>query len=142
MALFGWDLLYSSVQNDIKDNQDILICLTHLVLVSNGFKCIGLGESKTLEGSENKSEALPPKWNENYSIRYIHQGRLYIFKATPMSDAVMMNLIRVDEKSVSLLQLNTKSVAGRIGEIYNVITHIHCFYKHVITALLTCKGIC
>lgn len=43
-GLFGWDLLYGSVQKDIKNNQDILVCLTHLVLVSNGFKCIGLGK--------------------------------------------------------------------------------------------------
>lgn len=116
MSLFGWDLLYSSVQNDIKDNQDILVCLTHLALVSNGFKCIGLGESKTLDGSETKSEALPPKWNDNYAIRYVHQGRLYNFKATPMGDAVMLNLVRVDEKLVSLLQLNTRSVSQRQGK--------------------------
>lgn len=114
-ALFGWDLLFSSVKGVIKDNQDILVCLSHLVLVSNGFKCIGLGESKTLDGSESKSEALPPTWNENYAIRYVYQGRLYNFKATPMGDAVMLNLLRVDEKTVSLLQLNTRSVAQRQG---------------------------
>ncbi|KAJ8984422.1 hypothetical protein NQ317_012485 [Molorchus minor] len=58
-SLFGWDLLYSSVEKDIRNNQDILVCLTHLVLVSNGFKCIGLGESKTIDGSETKVRLFP-----------------------------------------------------------------------------------
>lgn len=115
-ALFGWDLLYKSVEEDVKNNQDILVCLAHLVLVTNGFKCIGLGESKTLDGSESKSESLPKNWNEDYAIRYVYQGKLYNFKATPMDDGVMINLVRVDERSVSLVQLNTRSVAKNSGK--------------------------
>lgn len=115
--LFGWDLLYKSVEKDIKTNQDILICLSHLVLVSNGFKCIGLGESKTLDGTENKSEALPDNWNKSYAIRYVYQGKLYNFKATLLDDGVMINLIRIDERSVSLVQLNTRSVAQKSGKM-------------------------
>ncbi|KAJ8952041.1 hypothetical protein NQ318_010951 [Aromia moschata] len=120
-SLFGWDLLYSSVDKDVKNNQDILVCLTHLVLVSNGFKCIGLGESKNIDGSETKSEALPKGWNAEYAIRYVYQGRLYNFKATPLDDGIMINLIRVDERSVSLLQLNTRSVAQKTGTLEEMI---------------------
>lgn len=53
-SIFGWDLLYRTVEQDIKNNQDILLALTHFVLVSNGFKCIGLGESKVFDGNEPK----------------------------------------------------------------------------------------
>ncbi|KAJ8922693.1 hypothetical protein NQ315_007726 [Exocentrus adspersus] len=120
-SLFGWDLLYSSVESDVKNNQDILVCLAHLVLVSNGFKCIGLGESKNIDGTESKSEALPKGWNENYAIRYVYQGRLYNFKATSLDDGVMLNLIRADERTVSLLQLNTRSVAQRTGTLDEMI---------------------
>ncbi|CAH1173933.1 unnamed protein product [Phaedon cochleariae] len=120
-TLFGWDLLYGSIENDVRNNQDILVSLTHLILVSNGFKCIGLGESKTLDGSETKSEALPKYWNEHYAMRYVYQGRLYNFKATILDDGVMINLIRVDERTVSLVQLNSRSVAQRSGTLDEMI---------------------
>lgn len=120
-VLFGWDLLYTSVEKDIKNNQDVLVCLTHLVLVSNGFKCIGLGESKNIDGSEAKSEALPKGWNEDYAIRYVYQGRLYNFKATNLDDGVMLNLIRADERTVSLLQLNARSVVKKSGTLDEMI---------------------
>lgn len=120
-GLFGWDLLYRSVEKDIKNNQDVLVCFVHLVLVSNGFKCIGLGDSKNIDGTETKSESLPEGWNENYAIRYLHQGRLYNLRATNMDDAVMINLIRVDERTVSMVQLNTRLVAQRSGSLEQMI---------------------
>ncbi|KAG5898469.1 hypothetical protein JTB14_015473 [Gonioctena quinquepunctata] len=120
-ALFGWDLLYGSAEKDIKNNQDILVCLAHLVLTSNGLKTIGLGESKIIDGNESKSEALTKNWNEHYAIRYVYQGRLYNFKAIPLDDVVMINLIRVDERSVSLVLLNTRSVAQKTGTLDEMI---------------------
>lgn len=120
-ALFGWDLLYASVEKDVKSNQDVLVCFVHLVLVSNGFKCIGLGDSKNVDGTETKTESLPRGWNENYAIRYLYQGRLYNLRATNMDDAVMINLIRIDERTVSTVQLNTRSVAQRNGSLDEMI---------------------
>lgn len=120
-SLFGWDLLYSSVQKDIKNNQDILICLTHLVLVSNGFKCIGLGESKNIDGSEAKSESLPKGWNNDYAIRYIFKGKLYNLKGTTLEDGIIINLIRVDERTVGMVQLNSRQVAKKTGTLDEMI---------------------
>ncbi|XP_066154146.1 proteasome inhibitor PI31 subunit [Euwallacea fornicatus] len=120
-SLFGWDLLYGNVEKDIKNNQDVLVCLTHLVLVSNGFKCIGLGESKTLDGSEPKSESLPRGWNDDYAIRYVYQGRLYNLKASSDDDGTIINLIRVDERTVGLVQLNMNQVAQRTGTLDEMI---------------------
>lgn len=115
--LFGWELLYNSVQEDIKNDQDVLICFTHLVLITNGFKCVGLGDSKILDGSEIKTEVLPKGWNDSYAIRYVFQGRLYNLRATNMDDAVMINLIRVTERNVAMVQLNTRCVAERTGSL-------------------------
>lgn len=119
--LFGWDLLYSSVEDDIHNNQDVLICLVHLVLISNGFKCIGIGDSKLLDGTESKSESLPRGWNDGYAIRYINQGRLYNLKGTVLDDGIIINLIRVDERTVSMIQLNTRSVVQRTGSLMQMI---------------------
>lgn len=116
-SLFGWDLLYKSVEADVKNNQDVLVCFTHLVLISNGFKCIGLGDSKNLDGTETKTEILPKGWTDNYAIRYVYQGRLYNLRATNMDDAIMINLIRVQERTVSMVQLNTAAVIQRTGSL-------------------------
>jgi len=120
-SLFGWDLLYASVEKNIKNNQDILVCLTHLVLVSNGFKCVGLGESKNIDGSESKSESLPKGWNDDYAIRYVYQGRLYNLKATNLDDGIMINLLRVDERTAGLIQLNVRQVAAKTGTLDEMI---------------------
>ncbi|XP_019870480.2 proteasome inhibitor PI31 subunit [Aethina tumida] len=120
-SLFGWDLLYSSVKDDINSNEDILVCLTHLVLVSNGFKCIGIGESKVIDGSETKSEALPKGWNDDYTLRYVLQGRLYNLKGTIIDDTIMINLFRVDERTVSMIQLDRSAVQQRNGNLDEMI---------------------
>ncbi|XP_044747738.1 proteasome inhibitor PI31 subunit [Coccinella septempunctata] len=118
---FGWDLLFSGIKNDIRNNQDLLIGLVHYTLVSNGFNCIGLGESKHLTGDEPKSETLPEGWTDHYTIRYTYQGVLYNLKGTNLDDAIMVNLIRVDERNVSFVQLNTRSVVKRSGPLNEMI---------------------
>ncbi|CAG9858659.1 unnamed protein product [Phyllotreta striolata] len=135
-TLFGWDLLYKSVEQDIKNNHDILVCLVHLVLVTNDFKCIGLGESKVLDGDEPKSEALPKNWNDQYAIRYVHKGKLYNLKATPLDDAIMINLIRIDERSVSFVQLNPRSVAQRTGSLDEMIPNNQNIVEQIKTQLI------
>lgn len=136
-SIFGWDLLYRTVENDIKNNQDILLSLTHFVLISNGFKCIGLGESKVFDGNEPKSETLPKGWNEAYAIRYVYQGRLYNLKATNMDDdGLMINLLRVDERNVSLVQLNNNSVAERTGSLDQMIPNNDEIVKLIKTQLI------
>ncbi|KAL3267247.1 hypothetical protein HHI36_011380 [Cryptolaemus montrouzieri] len=118
---FGWDLLFSSIKNDVKSNQDLLVGLVHFALVSNGFKCVGLGESKILNGDEPKTESLPEGWTDNYAIRYIYHGVLYNLKGTNLDDAVMVNLIRIDERNVSFIQLNTRAVVKRSGSLNEMI---------------------
>ncbi|XP_060530873.1 proteasome inhibitor PI31 subunit-like [Cylas formicarius] len=135
-GIFGWDLLYSALKNDIQNNQDILVCFTHLVLVSNGFKCIGLGESKNIDGTESKSETLPKGWNDDYSIRYVYQGRLYNLKATSLDDAVMINLVRVDERTVGLVHLNVRAVAQKTGTLDEMIPDNKSILEQIKTQLI------
>lgn len=120
-SLFGWDLLFKSVEKEIKSNQDILICFTHLVLVSNGFKCVGIGDSKNLDGSETKTESLPSGWLDNYALRYLYQGRLYNLKGTTLDDGVIINMIRVDERKATIVQLNTRVVVNKKGSLDDMI---------------------
>ncbi|KAJ8913526.1 hypothetical protein NQ315_017077 [Exocentrus adspersus] len=128
--LFGWDLLYSSVEDDIKNDQDILVCLAHLVLVSNGFKCVGSGTSRIIDGAEGR-EPLPKGWNEDYAIRYVYLGRLYIFKATSLDNGLMLNLQSADENTVSLVQLKTRTVTKKHGALEDMIPE----YKSIVDTI-------
>lgn len=119
--LFGWDLLLKSVEKDIKNNQDILICFAHLVLINNGFKCVGIGDSKNLDGNETKTESLPNGWQDNYALRYVYQGRLYNLKGTNLDDGIMINMIRIDERKATVVQLNTRVVIRKRGSLEEMI---------------------
>lgn len=79
------------------------------------------GESKNIDGSESKSESLPKGWNEEYAIRYVYQGRLYNLKATNLDDGIIINLIRVDERTVGLIQLNVRQVVEKSGTLDDMI---------------------
>jgi len=41
----GLELLFSSVKSQLNGPEDALVCAFHWCMVSNGFKCIGCGES-------------------------------------------------------------------------------------------------
>jgi len=116
-SIFGWDLLYNSISNDVKCNEDILVAFTHLVLVNSGFQCIGIGDSKNLDGNETTTETLPAGWNDGYRLRYLYQGKLYNLQGTKLDDSIMINLLRPDERTVSMVQLNLRSVISRKGNL-------------------------
>lgn len=120
-AIFGWDLLYRSEQHNIRGTEDVLICFVHLVLIANRFQCIGLGDSKTFEGNEPRSEALPNGWNEVLQLRYVFEGKLYLLLVTKMDDRVMMNLVRPHDRTVGLIELKASFVKTRNGSLDEMI---------------------
>lgn len=42
--VIGWELMFHSVQKDIKTKEDVLIVLIHWALIKSRFRCIGLGD--------------------------------------------------------------------------------------------------
>lgn len=42
--MFGWDLTYKLIENQIKSESDVLIAVVHWCLISKGFRCIGIGD--------------------------------------------------------------------------------------------------
>ena len=135
-GIFGWDLLYKSVESEIKTKDDILVCLTHLILISKGFRCVGIGESKVLEGDEPKFENLPKGWNEEYAIRYVYQGRLYNLKGTVLDDGITINLLRVDERNVSTVQLNSRFVVNITGPLEQMIPELEALVNTIKNELI------
>lgn len=46
--LVGWQLLHKIIENDIKNEADIIVAITHWFLIKQGgFLCLGLGDQVT-----------------------------------------------------------------------------------------------
>ncbi|KAL0268103.1 UNVERIFIED_CONTAM: hypothetical protein PYX00_010174 [Menopon gallinae] len=101
--LFGWELIYRSVENDLLKKEDLLVAFTHWFLIKSGFSCIGNGNSKNLTGSEVKSEVLSSGWNsqDDYNIRYVQDDRLYLLRASVTGEDIIFNFLRADDLCIS-----------------------------------------
>lgn len=112
-ASFGWDLLYKTIEPQVNKNADILIALTHFVLIKSKFRCLGVGDDKTLSEDEESSELLPEGWNDSadkYSLRYTLDKKLYILLATKSESIFIINFLDVETKDVSNLALDANEL--------------------------------
>ncbi|XP_063395553.1 proteasome inhibitor PI31 subunit [Cydia fagiglandana] len=121
--LFGWDLTFKTVEKDIKRKSDVLIAFIHWNLTKRGFRSIGIGDERTLSGDEDKSEVLPTGWNDkdNYTLRYVLEGKLYILHGLNTDGTLIVNLMRSEDLAVSNLALKIddtiKETSGTISKM-------------------------
>ncbi|XP_015600904.1 proteasome inhibitor PI31 subunit [Cephus cinctus] len=103
---FGFELLYKVSENQISKKEDVIILLAHWFFIKNGFRCIGFGDSKTLDQSDQGSELLPEEWSKhsNYALRYVKEGKLYILLGTKSDEDLLLNLMRIEDHKVSNVQ--------------------------------------
>lgn len=123
---FGWDLLFKVTQPQIRNNEDILICLVHWKLIHQGFKCVGVGEDTTPPKPEETSETLPEGWNASnkYYLRYLQNGKLYLLSATVADNNVIINMNRMCDNLATGTCINTNVVQERSGSLTKLIpTH-------------------
>ncbi|XP_014282723.1 proteasome inhibitor PI31 subunit [Halyomorpha halys] len=109
--LFGWDLMYKVSEKDLKKKEDVITLFIHYLLIKAGYKCIGLGEDKALTGNEVATETLPTDWNSGltYSLRYIYNNSLFIFKGIPLDDNIVYNLLHAAEMKVTNAAFNVQT---------------------------------
>ncbi|XP_046734716.1 proteasome inhibitor PI31 subunit isoform X3 [Diprion similis] len=114
--IFGFELLYKSVENQINKKDDVLITLVHWYFVKTGFRCIGTGDTKTLNPSDIGSELLPNGWNQNpnYALRYVKEGKLYILLGTRSDADLILNLMRIEDHSVSNIQFSIDTTVSAL----------------------------
>ncbi|XP_076246437.1 proteasome inhibitor 31 kDa [Calliopsis andreniformis] len=100
---FGFEILQTLYDSQLTKKEDVLILFVHWYLLKNGFRCIGLGDSKAYNASEKGSELLAEGWNTrpNYAIRYVNDGKLYIFHGIKSDEDLLLNMLKVDDQSVS-----------------------------------------
>ncbi|XP_021347237.1 proteasome inhibitor PI31 subunit-like [Mizuhopecten yessoensis] len=112
MASPGQELLYCSVKNQLQSPQDAIITTLHWSLVSNGHKCIGLGEMTS--DRDSQTELLPTGWNENqdlYVLRYRREGEpstVYMLKVIRIDSDMLVNFMNVSNECVVTLNIRTR----------------------------------
>ena len=92
--------------------QDSLVIVLHWNLISNGFKCCGIGDEDSKGGK--KSEMLPRGWNDNqelYTLRYKPAERssnVYLLKIIRIDDDLLVHFMEVDTEKVTNINIRTK----------------------------------
>lgn len=121
--LFGWDLTFKTVENLIKRKDDIIVAFIHWNLIKRGFRCIGIGDEKSVSGDEDKSELLPTGWNDSdrFALRYILDSKLYILHALNTGGNVIANLMKSQDLAVANIAVNVeetvKDMKGSVSQI-------------------------
>ncbi|CAG4977563.1 unnamed protein product [Parnassius apollo] len=121
--LFGWDLTFKTVEKVVRSKSDVLIAFIHWNMIKRGFRSIGIGDERTLTGEEEKSELLPSGWNDqdNYTLRYILEDKLYILHGINTDGNIIINLLKSEDLAVSNLAINieetVKSTSGNIEKL-------------------------
>lgn len=130
---FGWDLLYKVTEPQIRNNHDIIICLTHWKLIHQGFRCVGVGEDTTQPHPEEQSEILPEGWNASnkYTLRYIHNGKLYLLNAIKNNSNMVINLNRICDNHATGTCIDVDVVKERHGPLAKLIPT----YEELITRI-------
>lgn len=109
---FGLELSFRTVADAVKRKDDVLVVIVHWFLSKFGFRCVGLGDSKTLAADESGSELLPVGWSdsETYSLRYLYDGNLFILRGVRADDTLIFNLLHTPDLSVSNLAVTVSDV--------------------------------
>ncbi|XP_023176348.2 proteasome inhibitor PI31 subunit-like [Drosophila hydei] len=115
---YGWDLLFKTVENRIGKKSDVLMVLAHFLLTKHcNFRCVGIGDDKSLPDDEPGSELLPDQWNGDnakYSLRYVRNKVLYLLLAHITEDALIVNLLDVNTKNVSNLCVTPDTLVAEL----------------------------
>ncbi|PSN43741.1 Proteasome inhibitor PI31 subunit [Blattella germanica] len=128
--MYGWELTYKLAEKDIKKKEDVLVTLVHWYLIKHEFKCVGIGDSKTISDCDVETESLPEGWNANntYTLRYIHNKQLYLLKGVKCEADIVINLLVCTYLSVSIIHFKVedvvKNLRGDIGTLiptYNAV---------------------
>ncbi|XP_050052685.1 proteasome inhibitor PI31 subunit-like isoform X2 [Dermacentor andersoni] len=108
---FALELLFKSCNESLQSKEDALIVLAHYLLVRNGKRCAGIGETWDGNAQHSTTELLPPGWNENqgsYTIRYIsaQNNERYLLKAVRADNSLLICVLNIKEDKTASTSLN------------------------------------
>ncbi|MFW8423661.1 hypothetical protein, partial [Klebsiella pneumoniae] len=79
------------------------------------FRCIGIGDDKTLpeEEAQSGTELIPDNWNDdenNYALRYTNNKPLYILLCIRTEVSLIITLLDVKTRKVSNIGLDPEEL--------------------------------
>ncbi|XP_011311185.1 proteasome inhibitor PI31 subunit [Fopius arisanus] len=118
---FGFEILSKLVEEQVHKKEDVIILFAHWFLVKNGFRCIGLGDSKTFNPNEKGVELLPEEWSQSnhYSLRYLREAKLYILLGRKSDSDLLLNFLRIADNCLSTVKF---SVNGTVSELHGALS--------------------
>ncbi|XP_077296486.1 proteasome inhibitor PI31 subunit-like isoform X2 [Arctopsyche grandis] len=126
VEIFGWELLYDGIKDEITKKCEILLVFVHWILISNGAKCLGCNNILELKNSEKKSgrETLPDGWNhkkDKYTLRYVINNRLFILYGVDCDEIFLLNWLNVSRKVTANVVINIESTVKSLSGPLDVI---------------------
>ncbi|XP_015110582.1 proteasome inhibitor PI31 subunit [Diachasma alloeum] len=108
---FGFEILNKLVEEQVHKKEDVIILFAHWFLVKNGFRCIGLGDSKTFNRNQKGSELLPEEWSQSnhYSLRYLKEGKLYILLGRKSDSDLLLNILTIADNCSSTVKFDVNT---------------------------------
>ncbi|KAL8563274.1 hypothetical protein ACOMHN_058772 [Nucella lapillus] len=111
----GFELLFSSVQPQLRSSQDAVVSAIHWAVVSAGFKLTGVGENPS--GEKQCTEVLLHGWNDAEIYVFHYQSasqptQHYLLKALPVDDSLLLHFQKEDDENVTTLELPVKEFAS------------------------------
>ncbi|XP_052860553.1 proteasome inhibitor PI31 subunit [Anopheles cruzii] len=109
---YGFETLWKLVGSTVETKSEVLIVFVHWFLTKHGFLCVGVGDDKTLNDGDEKSELLPERWNcdrKTYAMRYVFEGNLYILFGNVSDETMVVNLLSAKDQQVSVVAFELES---------------------------------
>ncbi|GAV04263.1 hypothetical protein RvY_14571 [Ramazzottius varieornatus] len=117
----GMDVFWASVKPQIQNRHETALAITHWIIISNGYHCIG--QEKEIPSNENEtrtgSELLPEKWNDRsegfYSLLYTYPKepkKMFLLKLVPgasITDASIFGQLQIPKEDVVTFELNSNT---------------------------------
>ncbi|CAD5114661.1 DgyrCDS3711 [Dimorphilus gyrociliatus] len=118
--MFGYELLFTHVQSQLRDSEDALVSVAHWTLISNGFLCVGKGEQPS--DDMRKSELLPNAWNsdkEVFTLMYVQppSAQVHLLKVVRSSGDLLFYFmdLQSDEMRDATIPVNNYCTGNLIS---------------------------
>ncbi|KAI0231071.1 Proteasome inhibitor PI31 subunit [Lamellibrachia satsuma] len=118
----GLEVLFASIRSQLNGPEDALVCAFHWCMISNGFRCIGCGETEPCR-TISKTEMLPEGWNASQDVYTLHyqpensNGNTHLLKVVKADHTLLIHVMRQHDNLVHNLTVDlNKYTTGEIRD--------------------------
>lgn len=118
----GLEVLFASLKSQLNGPEDALVSVFHWCMISNGFRCVGCGESEH-HVQVAKTEILPDGWNASQDVYTLHyqpentDNNTHLLKVVKADQNLLVHVMRQHDNAVHTLTVDTRKYTS--GQITN-----------------------